>query len=136
MRFAATGALVALMTGGCATLPAPGCPAGAAAKLRAELLFGRNIGDALGVPESAFRRFVDSEVTPRFPDGFTILDARGQYRDGARNRIVREPSKVLMILVSDEARDAPRLAEIADAYKKRFRQQSVAILTHRSCASF
>lgn len=121
---------------GCATAPLAPCPAGGQERLLAEMFFGRNIGDRLGVSDEAFRRFVDAEVTPRFPDGFTVIDARGQYRDSDRNRIVREPSKMLAIVLSDEARDAPRLNEIADAYKTRFKQQSVGVITRRVCASF
>jgi hypothetical protein len=45
-----------------------------------ELLFGRNIGARIGVLNKAFLRFVDTEVTPRFPDGFTLLDTIGQFR--------------------------------------------------------
>ncbi|MET0605532.1 MAG: DUF3574 domain-containing protein [Beijerinckiaceae bacterium] len=129
-------ALLAFAMAGCAAVPAPSCPVGGDAKVRAEIYFGRNIGDTIGVSEAAFRRFIDEEATPRFPDGFTILDGWGQYRDQARNRIAREPSKVLVIVLADEARDAPRLHEIAEAYKKRFRQQSVGIVTQRACAAF
>ena len=34
-------------------------------------------------------RFLDDEVTPRFPDGLSVLDVAGQYRDPS-GRIVRE----------------------------------------------
>ena len=128
------GALI-LFAGGCASLPMS-CPAGGRERAVAELLFGRNIGGGVGVSQAAFRRFIDAEVTPRFPDGLTILDAHGQYRDAARAALVREPSKVVLIVLDDEARDAPRLVEIADAYKRRFRQQSVGIITRRSCVAF
>jgi hypothetical protein len=102
----------------------------------AELLLGRKIGDRLGVSETQFLNFLDREITPRFPDGLTVYDARGQYRDSERKRIVREPSKVVMIVLPGNAEDMARLAEIADAYKKRFRQQSVGIVLRQACVSF
>jgi hypothetical protein len=102
----------------------------------AELLLGRKIGDRLGVTETQFLNFLDREITPRFPDGLTVYDARGQYRDSERKRIVREPSKVVMIVLPGNAEDMPRLTEIADAYKKRFRQQSVGIVLRQACVSF
>jgi hypothetical protein len=102
----------------------------------AELLLGRKIGDRLGVSETQFLNFLDREITPRFPDGLTVYDARGQYRDGERNRIVREPSKVVMIVLPGKAEDMARLTEIAEAYKKRFRQQSVGIVLRPACVSF
>jgi hypothetical protein len=102
----------------------------------AEVLFGRKIGDRLGVSETQFLNFLDREITPRFPDGLTVYDARGQWRDQDRNRIVREPSKVVMIVLPGKPEDMPRLTEIAEAYKKRFRQQSVGIVLRPACVSF
>ena len=82
------------------------------------------------------RRFVDREITPRFPDGLTVFDARGQWRDIQRNRIVREPSKLVQIVLPGKAEDADRLNEIAAAYKSRFRQQSVGVIVRGACVSF
>ena len=101
----------------------------------AEILFGRNIGDRLGVTEAAFARFTASEITPRFPDGLTIIDARGQYRDD-RGRLIREPSKVVLITFRDDAQKRADLVAIADAYKARFKQQSVLTTVRNTCATF
>ena len=68
--------------------------------------------------------------------GLTVYDARGQWRDSDRNRIVREPSKVVMIVLPGKAEDMARLSEIAEAYKKRFKQQSVGIVLRPACVSF
>lgn len=127
---------LSLLLAGCVTTADPACPPGGTPRLAADLMFGRHIGDRLGVSESDFRVFTDREVTPRFPSGFTVVDARGQYRDTARGVIVREPSKVLTIVMENADRDLPRLSEIAEAYKRRFRQQSVAVVTRRVCAAF
>src|ERR1700680_4938502 len=59
----------------------------------AELIFGRDIGNRLGVGETAWTRFVAREITPRFPDGLTIADAIGQWRDRDSGLIMHEPSK-------------------------------------------
>jgi hypothetical protein len=102
----------------------------------AELMFGRKIGDRVAVSEAKWSRFVDREITPRFPDGLTVLDARGQWRDSERNRIVREPSKLVQIVLPGKAEDTGRLDEIAEAYKKQFRQQSVGVIVRGACVSF
>ena len=102
----------------------------------AELMFGRNIGDRIGVSEAQWARFVDREITPRFPDGLTVFDTRGQWRDTERNRIVREPSKLVQIVLPGKAEDTDRLNEIAAAYKSRFRQQSVGVIVRGACVSF
>jgi hypothetical protein len=102
----------------------------------AELMLGRKIGDRVAVNETQWARFVDREITPRFPDGLTVLDARGQWRDTERKRIVREPSKLVQIVLPGKAEDIDRLTEIAEAYKKRFRQQSVGVILRPACVSF
>jgi hypothetical protein len=102
----------------------------------ADLLFGRKIGDHDIVSEGAWRRFVAREITTRFPDGLTILDGRGQWRDPKTKRIVHEPSSVVMIALPGNAEDHDRLNQVAEAYKRQFRQQSVGIIVRAACVSF
>jgi hypothetical protein len=128
-------ALTAVLSG-CAAMDTPGCGPGGQPELVAELVFGRNIGDSLGVSDADWNRFLDEEVTPRFPDGLTVLGASGQWRDTERGNIVQEPSKVLVLVLGDEERDKPRIAEIATAYKTRFQQQGVLTMLRPACVSF
>jgi Protein of unknown function (DUF3574) len=102
----------------------------------AELLFGRKIGDRIAVSEGKWAGFVDREITPRFPDGLTVYSTVGQWRDPVRNRIIREPSKIVMIVLPGKDDDLERLNEIAEAYKSRFRQQSVGVILRPACVSF
>ena len=102
----------------------------------AELLFGRNIGRRLGVNEADWSRFVDREIISRFPSGLTMFNAAGEWRDGASNKIVREPSKIVQIVLPGQAEDTARLNEIVAAYKRRFKQQSVGIIVRPACVSF
>ena len=101
-----------------------------------DLLFGRKIGERAIVTEAQFGRFVDSEITPRFPDGLTVFTAYGQWRDTERNRIVREPSKIVTIVLPGKPEDGDRLTEIIEAYKKQFKQQSVGMVLRPACVSF
>ena len=82
----------------------------------AEMMFGRKIGDRIGVSEIEWGRFVDREITPRFPAGLTVFNASGQWQDRSNNKIVHEPSKIVQIVLSGEVDDIPRLNEIAEAY--------------------
>jgi hypothetical protein len=102
----------------------------------AELMFGRKIGNRIAVTESRWARFVDREITPRFPDGLSAVDARGQWRDRTRNVIVREPSKLVTIVLPGDPADQTRLSEIVEAYKRRFQQQSVGLIVRPACVSF
>ena len=100
------------------------------------LFFGRNIGNRLGVSESAWSRFVDREIVSRFPDGLTIFEATGRWQDRAANRVAREPSKIVEIALPGTPEDMVRLNEIVEAYKSRFKQQSVGVIVRPACVSF
>ena len=101
-----------------------------------DLLFGRNIGGRLGVSEQSWSRFLAHEITPRFPDGLTVIDANGQWRDPAGSRITRERSKLVMIVTEAGGDWRARVDAVVAAYKSRFRQQSVGVVTRMACAAF
>jgi hypothetical protein len=128
--------ILAFAWSGSAEAQSSECRAGLKPQEVAQLLFGRKIGDRLGVSEAQWGRFVDREVSPRFPDGLTVLDAKGAWRDTARGTIVHEPSKVVEIVLPGKPDDVDALKEIAQAYKSRFRQQSVGIVVRGACVSF
>jgi hypothetical protein len=102
----------------------------------AELLFGRDIGHKAGISESAWQRFVDREIAPRFPDGLTVTDAIGQWRDRASGTIVHEPAKRVEIVLPGTDDDEAKLDAIANAYKHKFRQDSVGVIVRTACVSF
>ena len=104
--------------------------------LVAELFFGRKIRGGDFVSDTEWSRFAAEIVTPNFPDGFTALDADGQWRNPQTNGIARDPTKVLIVAVRRFPELAERLQAVIDAYKTRYRQQSVGIITRDSCANF
>jgi Protein of unknown function (DUF3574) len=127
--------LLPLLTCGCSVLP-QGCAPPARAMISAEILFGRDIGNRIAVSESDFAAFTAAEITPRFPDGLTIIDTRGQWRDPARNRIVLEPGKLVKMIFDDQPQKRAALEAIVSAYKNKFHQQAVLTTLHSSCVTF
>jgi Protein of unknown function (DUF3574) len=112
------------------------CRAGQQPTLTAELFFGRNIGQRHAVTEAAWSRFLAAEITPRFPDGLTVVDATGQWRDKKRSMLVRERSKLVLLTLRPGPPDQAKIAAIVAAYKRRFHQQSVTVLVRPACISF
>jgi hypothetical protein len=102
--------------------------------VRTELYFGLARPDGGRVGDEQWQAFVDDVVTPRFPDGFTVLDARGQWR-GGDGSIVREPARVLVLFHT--AADASRkLEEIRAEYRVRFAQEAVLRADQRARVGF
>jgi hypothetical protein len=97
---------------------------------RVELFFG-----AAAVSKAAWAEFLAREVTPRFPDGLTVFDARGQWR-GPSGRIGREASRVLLVWYAPAADADARIEAIRTAYMRRFHQRSVLRVDGEDCLSF
>ncbi len=104
--------------------------------LVAELFFGRNIGGRGPLTEAEWAQFAAQIVTPNFPDGFTVFDGDGQWRNPATGTIGHDPTKNLLVAARRTPDLAARLSAVIDAYKARFHQQSVGIITRDSCAAF
>jgi hypothetical protein len=139
MRIVIPAALILpLLLSGVGTTQAqlPACGGAQKPQQVVELMFGRKIADRIAVTEDEWTQFVDQEITPRFPDGLTVFSAAGQRRDQSSNRIVREPSKIVLIVLPGKAEDLARVNEIAQAYKARFKQQSVGVILRPACVSF
>jgi hypothetical protein len=94
--------------------------------LRTELYFGRNKPNGSKVSRKEWEAFLDEVITPRFPDGLTVLSGAGQFL-GAEGEIEQERSVVLILLYPAAARHEKqaKIEEIREHYKRRFKQQSV-----------
>jgi Protein of unknown function (DUF3574) len=92
------------------------------------LFFGRNIPGGGTVSDSAFAAFLDQVVTPRFPHGLTVFRADGQWR-GESGGVEREQSIVVEVVHPEGPAAEADLREIADEYKRRFRQEAVLRVT-------
>lgn len=111
------------------------CPDGTVRFAEYGLYFGRSKDGAEIVSDDAWTRFLAREVTPRFPDGLTVLDGAGQWRNAAGG-IERERSKLLVVIAPPGADSLRRTTEVAEAYKRSFGQESVLRVVSTVCASF
>jgi hypothetical protein len=90
--------------------------------------------DGTEVSESEWRAFLSADVTPRFPDGLTVLQGYGQWRSGGA--VARESERVLLIWYKPDAGSDAKIEAIRAAYKARFGQDSVMRVDGVSCVSF
>ena len=104
--------------------------------LIAELFFARGINGREPLTDAEWAEFAGQIITPSFPDGFTVFDGEGQWRNPRTGTIARDPTKVLLVAVKREPDLAQRLSLVIDGYEARFQQQSVGVITRDSCAAF
>lgn len=125
---------------GCARLGTPGgqfaCESPTATAAIVDRLYLGRVRQTGGeVSDVEMENFLQLEVTPRFPQGLTILAARGQWRL-ADGRIVAERTTVLELTHPASAADRARVAEIAAAYKHLFQQEAVLWQSQSLCTTF
>ncbi len=113
------------------------CPDGTEPYTEYRLFFGRGSADnPRAVSDEAWSEFLEDTITIEFPDGLTVLDAYGQYTDTATKRLIKEDTKLLIILVPQDADSTPGIDRIIEEYKSRFAQQGVLREIKATCASF
>lgn len=104
--------------------------------VRTDLFFGLSKPDGTMVTEHQFKNFLDKVITPRFPDGLTVLMGEGRFRaqDG---HIMAEKSVVVILLYPAVAGTKHQHIEtIREAYKSAFQQESVLRVDSLACAAF
>ena len=97
--------------------------------------FGLSRSGGPDITEQEFKNFIDSKVTPRFPDGLTVLSGNGQFKDST-GTIVEEGSKLLILLYPFSLKSSKLVDAIRDDYKEFFQQESVLRIDDLSCVSF
>lgn len=128
-----TALLLVLAVGACAQPTPPVCTAPLKPAVAIDLFFGRDKPGGGEVTDAEWVAFVTEVVTSRFPDGLSVFDSSGQYRE-PNGRIVRERSKRLAVIVFDAPAHKAKVIEIVEAYKQRFGQYSVFRVEQLVCA--
>ncbi len=137
MRRAAGLVLLVLGVAGCTPYAGDGACGwmGGNRAVTVQLLFGRTRPGG-AISDAEWRDFLATTVTPRFPDGLTAWPGQGQWRSPTTGRITAEPSTVVEIVAAPGADLARRLDEVRAAYRARFAQESVGVVTLPGCAAF
>jgi hypothetical protein len=124
----------ALTLAGCAdrTCPLPGTQPMALVTM----YFGRDIAGGRMVTDAQWARFAADVIGRQFPDGFTVFDAHGQWRNPATGAVGSEPTKVVQIALPMSADRRAGIAAIAAAYREQYHQLAVGVVTGTGCGAF
>jgi hypothetical protein len=102
---------------------------------RVELAFGLSTKGRDTIGETEWAAFLDREVTPRFPDGLTVLSGQGQWRNSS-GHIIKEPARVLLVWVRPAGDLEARIDAVRAAWMAEFFQESVLKAVGTSCVGF
>jgi hypothetical protein len=96
---------------------------------RYEVYFGGSVG------QNEWNEFLDTEVTSRFPRGFTVVDAHGQWQE-SNGQISKEGTRILILIVPNNVTAAAYIGAITTAYNDRFDQENSLLVRQSVCATF
>ena len=125
---------MSLVVGACASSPSVSCRNGEQSAVHDTLYFGTSKPGGV-VTGGEWAKFLETVVTPRFPQGLTVSQAFGQWR-GSDGAIVRESTHVLQLVHPDDAANEKSLTEIAASYKAQLQQEAVFRVRASTCVSF
>jgi hypothetical protein len=125
---------LALLLDACAAAPQALCASGLRTAVLDQLYFGTSRTHAAPVSEQEWQQFVQEEVAPRLPRGYTVLDAQGQWR-GVDGGIVQERTHLLQWVHADDAAGDGGLRQIIQCYKAQFSQEAVLQIRSPACVA-
>jgi hypothetical protein len=102
--------------------------------LETKLYFGMNKPTGGTVSQHEWQKFVDTDIAPRFPEGFTVVDAKGAWLGRENGKTISENSKIVIRL--HDSRGEKAIGEVIDGYKKKFAQEAVMRVDTGVCAAF
>ncbi|MET0263737.1 MAG: DUF3574 domain-containing protein [Rariglobus sp.] len=87
--------------------------------------------------ENKWIGFLDTEVTPRFPEGLSVIDVYGQWRSSkAGVAVSRERSRLLVIVHRETQEASAKIEAIRSAWKAVSGESSVLRISQPVDASF
>lgn len=102
---------------------------------RTYLFFGQKTAAGGAIAPARWRRFLRGEVARAFPQGFTVIDARGFWQ-AKQGHTLWEGAKVVIRLHQGRPADHAGIERLRRRYKAQFQQQSILRVDERVCASF
>ncbi|HFF5024581.1 TPA: DUF3574 domain-containing protein [Yersinia enterocolitica] len=97
------------------------------------LYFGLNRPHGPVISATEWQSFVDNDVTSRFKDGLTVIDAKGQWLDND-GTVAKENSKALVLIHKADKETA--IETLRTHYKQQFAQESVMRVDAAVCVDF
>jgi hypothetical protein len=123
--------LFVMLLAGCVP-PPPTCISGKS-YIETKLYFGMDKPQGT-VSAVEWQKFVDTDIAPRFPEGFTVVDAHGAWLNRETGHAISEHSKII-IRLHDGTQDKV-IDDIISSYKKKFQQEAVMRVDTGVCAAF
>jgi hypothetical protein len=116
--------------------PRVNCPHSQLDWLETKMFMGLSRSGSGAVSRHEWDKFVAENFVSGFPNGFTIVETTGYWRDKNTKATVYENGKQVVILHEATPGNETMINEIAEKYRSRFDQQSVLISSNKANVRF
>ncbi len=97
--------------------------------VKTELYYGAGLREGRGDYETLWNDYLDNDVTPRFREGLTLLEATGQWRVKEGKKPRRNRSKILILIHEASPDRFDMIEEVREIWKKKSGHRSVLKVT-------
>jgi hypothetical protein len=118
----------------CSEQSAHECPNGLEPFKQVTLYFGLSSPEGV-ISNLEWQRYLEEVVTPNFPEGFTVFDSYGQWKN-PEGVIIDEPGKVITHLFDIHDPKNNNIESVIGEFKERHQAQSVIREENVVCVSF
>jgi len=101
-----------------------------------DLYFGRSVSRRGEVSDTEWRDFRDQVITPALPNGYTVLDGQGAWRNPRSGSTISEATKILVVAMPDAPESLAAINGIRSNWQHRFHQYVVGMTVQTGCGSF
>ncbi len=103
---------------------------------RTELYYGAGRLPADDTKDTRWENYINEVVTPRFPEGLTLLEGTGQWRVKEGQTPRRNRTRILILIHEDTEEKSRKVDEIRTLWKEISGQQSVLRVSQPADVSF
>jgi hypothetical protein len=93
--------------------------------METDLYFGQSKPDGTIITENEWTHFKETEIAKAFKEGTTILPGTGTWYDTASNKLISEPTYVVVYFYKHSGSVSKRIDSLRSLYKTLFNQQSI-----------
>ncbi|BAZ39400.1 hypothetical protein NIES4101_53530 [Calothrix sp. NIES-4101] len=95
--------------------------------VRNELYFGMSKPGG-EISEAEWQEFLNKNITPKFREGLTVVEGKGQYLN-QEGKLIKENTKLLILIHQNNSNTKSKIRALIEEYKRQFNQESVLQVT-------
>jgi hypothetical protein len=104
--------------------------------METDLYFGQSKPDGSAITEVEWTHFKENEISKVFKEGATILTGTGTWYDTASNKLISEPTYVVVYFYKHSRLMSKKIDSLRSLYKTLFNQQSILRVDKKVKAAF